>query len=112
MKGWPVGEWLSGDAPFMKISSVTTMLLSLGLSFYIYSWRAPLLAFVLCFILGFIATQLLKSLVQFVAVIGTIIGWVLCLNIRSLIEECLSKIESDFINVPEDLNVKYELFFS
>jgi len=79
MKGWPVGEWLSGGAPPMKILSVITMLISLGLSFYLYSWWTPLVVFLLGFIFGFIATQLLKSLVQFVAVIGTIIGWVLCL---------------------------------
>ena len=77
LKRWPVGEWLSGDAPFIKILSVITMLLSLGLSFYIYSWWIPFVVFILGFIFGFIATQLLKSLVQFVAVIGTVIGWVL-----------------------------------
>jgi hypothetical protein len=79
IKGWPVGEWLSGDAPFMKVLSVITMLISLGLSFYLYSWWTPLLVFILGFIFGFIATQLLKSFVQFVAITGTVVGWVLCL---------------------------------
>jgi hypothetical protein len=79
MKGWPVGEWLSGDAPFMKTLSAITMLISLGGSFYLYSWWTPIIVFVSGFIFGFIATQVLKSLVQFVAVIGTILGWVLCL---------------------------------
>ena len=79
MKGWPFGEWpfgewLSGDAPFMKILSVVTMLILLGLSFYLYSWWTPFLVFILGFIFRFIATQLLKSLVQFVVVIGTVVG--------------------------------------
>ena len=49
MKGWPFGECLSGDAPFMKILSVVTMLILLGLSFYLYSWWTPFLVFILGF---------------------------------------------------------------
>lgn len=79
MKGWPVGEWLSGGAPFMKVLAIITMIISLGVSFYIYKWWTPFVVFIAGFIFGFIATQLLRSLVQFVAVIGTILGWVLCL---------------------------------
>ena len=77
MNGWTVGEWLSGAASPMKILSVITMLTSLGIAFDLYSWWTPIVVFIAGFIFGFAATQLLKSLVQFVAIIGTIVGLVL-----------------------------------
>ena len=80
MKGWPVGAWLAGDAPFLKILSVVTMLIALGVSFYLYRWWSPFIVLGLGFLFGFIATQLLKYRVQLVAVLGTVVGWVLCLT--------------------------------
>ena len=79
IKGWPVGQMLSGAVSPMKVFSIITMLISLGLSFYIYSWWIPIIVFILSVVFGFVATQLLKSLVQFVAVTGVAVGWVLCL---------------------------------
>ena len=80
MEGWPVGAWLTGDAPFLKLLAFGTMFIALCISFYLYSWWSPLIIFILGFLFGFIATQILKSKVQFVAVVGTVVGWVLCLT--------------------------------
>lgn len=77
MNGWPVGQWLSGDASFLKILSVITMLLSLILAFMRIAWWGPIFIFILGFIFGFASTQLLKYNVQFIAVFGTVIGWLL-----------------------------------
>ncbi len=79
MKGWPVGAWLAGDAPVLKILSVITMLTALGISFYLYRWWSLFIVFGLGFLFGFIATQLLKYRVKLVAVLGTVVGWVLCI---------------------------------
>ena len=78
-KGWPVGMWLSGDASWLKVLAFLAMIGTLGLSFYIYFWWSPVIVFGLGFLFGFIATQLLKQNVQFIAVLGTVVGWVICL---------------------------------
>ncbi len=77
--GWSIGQWMSGDASFMKIFAFITMVTSLGISFSLYEWWTPFVVFFAGFIFGFIASQILKSLVQVLAVVGAIVGWVLCL---------------------------------
>lgn len=78
-RGWPVGEWLSGDAPVMKIVAFVTMVGTLGISFVVFRWWSPIVVFGLGVAFGFFATQLLKSKVQVLAILGTVVGWVLCL---------------------------------
>ena len=80
VKGWPLGSWLAGDAPFLKILAIVTMLTALGIAFYVYKWWSPLIVFVLGFVFGFFATGILKSRVQLFAIIGAVIGWFLCLT--------------------------------
>lgn len=80
VRGWPVGAWLSGDAPFLKIFSFVTMLIALGTSFYVYRWWSPFVVFVLGFSFGFVSSQMLKYRVQLVALLGAVVGWVLCLT--------------------------------
>jgi hypothetical protein len=80
MKGWPVGAWLVGGTSFLKILAFVTMLISLGASFYLYKWWSPIVVFASGFVLGFLASELLTYRVQIFAVLGTVIGWVLCLT--------------------------------
>lgn len=77
--GWSVGEWLSGDTAFIKIFSVVTIIIPLGVSFSKYEWWTPIAVVLAGIVFGFIASQILKSLVQILAVIGAVAGWVLCL---------------------------------
>ena len=78
-RGWPVGSWLSGDAPPLKIIAILNMLLAIGLSFYIYKWWSPLVVLAVGFIYGFLASMILRYRVQFLALVGTVVGFVLCL---------------------------------
>ena len=80
IRGWPVVAWLSGDAPFLKLLAFVTVLLTLGVPFYLYSWWSPFVVLIVGFLFGFTSTQILKSKVQFVAILGTVVGWVLCLT--------------------------------
>jgi hypothetical protein len=81
MRGWPVGAWLSGDAPPLKFFGFLTMLLSLGVSFYVYPWWSPITVLILGVSFGFIASELLRQWVQFLAIFGSILGWILCLTV-------------------------------
>jgi hypothetical protein len=78
-RGWPVGTLLSGNAPWLKILAVIALLVSLAVSFYAFYWWTPLITAVLGFVFGLIATLTMGPKVQLLAIVGTILGWVLCL---------------------------------
>lgn len=79
-RGWPVGSLLSGSATWLKILAFIALLLTLGLGFHLFHWWTPLVVAVAGFLFGLIATQLMGAKVQFVAIAGTVLGWILCLT--------------------------------
>lgn len=80
MKGWPVGEWFSGDAPPLKILAFTAMIVSLGMSFYFYHWWSPAVILALGSGIGFCASRALAFRVQGAALAGVLVGLILCFS--------------------------------
>lgn len=78
-KGWTVGARFSGGRSLLKIVSLAALLITLGISFYVYSWWSPLIVLALGFTYGFLSLLLLKQRVQVVAALGVVAGLVLCL---------------------------------
>ncbi len=78
MKGWPVGELLSGDASFMKLPAFGCILSSVAISFFAFQWWSLFVTIGLGFTYGFLASQIMKSWVQFPAILGAISGFILC----------------------------------
>lgn len=78
MRGWPVGTLLAGDAFFMKHLAVGCMLSAVAISFFAFHWWSPLVIIALGFCFGLLASEMLKSWVQLPAMLGAIIGFILC----------------------------------
>ena len=78
IQDWPVAKWLSGTALFIKIPAFVTMLITVAIALTIYAWWSPIVIFIVGTIYGFLALQLLRHRVQFLAIAGILAGWVLC----------------------------------
>lgn len=72
--GWPVGAWLAGVAPPLKIVSVIVMLLALWKAWYLYPWWTAVIVGIAGIVVAFVASMLLRSWVQLAAVVVTIVG--------------------------------------
>ncbi len=78
VRGWPASGRLSGGS-LLKLYSLAMLFVTLGISFYAYSWWSPLAVLFLGFTYGFLFLQILKHRMQVVAALGAVIGGVLCL---------------------------------
>jgi len=68
---WPVGEWLSGTGK-IKILGFMVLIGSVISSFVITPWWFVFITIGLGFSIGFTLSNILKSGVQFIAIIGSI----------------------------------------
>jgi hypothetical protein len=78
-RGLPLGERFAG-ASLLKIVSLLMLIVSLGISFYVYRWWSPFIVLVLGFTFGFLSLLLLKQRMQVIAALGSVIGGLLCLT--------------------------------
>jgi hypothetical protein len=62
----------------MKILSLVCGLSTLIISFVRFHWWTPILVVVVGIFLGFVASAVLKSMVQLLAIVGLLLGFVLC----------------------------------
>lgn len=80
-KGWPIGSWLtntgSGNSN-LGLFATATIFLSLGISFYLYSWWSPIVVVILGIIFETLCALILKARVQIILVLGTFAGFILC----------------------------------
>lgn len=79
MKGWPVGSLLrKSDKSFVGSFANATILISLGIAFYKYSWWTPIVVIVLGTLFMFLSQMILKERIQIVAIVGAVLGFALC----------------------------------
>jgi hypothetical protein len=76
-QGWPIGRWLTGEGATTKTLAVASMIASLVIAFLRLHWYSPIVVIGVGFIFGLVATRLLKSTVQYLAILGTLLGWAL-----------------------------------
>lgn len=74
-KGWAVGSWAFSDTSWIKILAAVTMIGAPILGLIEGPWWLLLVVPIAGFFTGLVATNLLKSLVQPIAIAGLAIGW-------------------------------------
>lgn len=79
MKGWPVGSLLRKSSGSLVGSFATgTILISLGIALYLYSWWSPFVVIILGFLFMFLTQVILRERIQIMALVGAVIGFILC----------------------------------
>ena len=74
-KGWPAGSWALLDTPWVKVLAAIAMLGAPVLGLVEGNWWLALVVPVGGFFVGLLAMNLLRSLVQPIAIAGLVIGW-------------------------------------
>jgi hypothetical protein len=74
-KGWLVGRWAFSDTSWIKVLAAVTMIGTPLLGLLAGPWWLVLVVPVSGFFVGLIATNLLRSFVQPIAIVGLAIGW-------------------------------------
>ena len=79
MKGWPVGSLLrKSEGSIVGIFATGTILISLGIAFYLYNWWSPFAVIILGLLFMLLTQAILKERIQIMALAGAVIGLVLC----------------------------------